>query len=352
MEIVLFSIGVFVIIATAAPFIPSDEWWIRGFDFPRLQIICLAIFPLLGIPVIINSFSLFPVILWGLVVVSVLYQFYMIFPYTPIAQKKVQSSQKRTKHSEISLLSANVLMDNRNATKLREVINNHKPDIILALETDDWWVKQLEELKESYPHIVSQPQDNRYGMMLYSRFELIDPEIKFLVKDDIPSIHFHVKLGEGTEIEIHCLHPRPPFPTGSDTSSERDAELLIVGKEIKDRDIPTIVMGDMNDVAWSKTNYLFQDVSGLLDPRVGRGFFNSFHAKYPFFRFPLDHFFHSNHFLLNDFKILNYFGSDHFPVYIELSYEPDAKYRQEEKEADESEEEEADEKIEKETSRN
>jgi endonuclease/exonuclease/phosphatase (EEP) superfamily protein YafD len=128
---------------------------------------------------------------------------------------------------------------------------------------------------------------------------------------------------------------------------ERDAELLIVGKEVKGKKDPIIVLGDLNDVAWSRTNNLFQDISGLLDPRIGRGFYHTFHAKYPFIRFPLDHFFHSNHFRLVDLRRLAYFGSDHFPVFIELSYEPDASVEQEELQADHSEQQEAAEKIEK-----
>ncbi len=169
--------------------------------------------------------------------------------------------------------------------------------------------------------------------------------MKFLIQDDIPSIFSRVELQSGDGVELRCLHPRPPWPTEIDKSTERDAELLVVGKKIKDLRAPTVVMGDLNDVAWSRTNYMFQDISGLLDPRVGRGFYNTFHAKIPFIRFPLDHFFHSKHFRLIDFRRLDYFGSDHFPVYIELSFEPDASLVQKELQADESEEKEADEKI-------
>jgi endonuclease/exonuclease/phosphatase (EEP) superfamily protein YafD len=118
-----------------------------------------------------------------------------------------------------------------------------------------------------------------------------------------------------------------------------------VGKEVKSKEAPVIVMGDLNDVAWSHTSYLFRNISGLLDPRVGRGFYNTFHANYPFIRFPLDHFFHSNDFRLLDLQRLPYCGSDHFPIYIDLSYEPSAERQQPKLEATPDEHEEATEKI-------
>src|SRR5690606_11374689 len=86
------------------------------------------------------------------------------------------------------------------------------------------------------------------------------------------------------------------------------------------RDELTIVMGDLNDVAWSKTTRLFQKISGLLDPRKGRMFLSTFHASIPFMRFPLDHVFISKHFKLVELKKLPHIGSDHFPVLVRVSY--------------------------------
>ena len=77
-------------------------------------------------------------------------------------------------------------------------------------------------------------------------------------------------------------------------------------------------------MAWSRTTRLFQKVSRLVDPRKGRGFYSTFHARWPGFRYPLDHVFHSDDFRLVSMGRLGNVGSDHFPVYVHLSHEPEA----------------------------
>jgi hypothetical protein len=110
-------------------------------------------------------------------------------------------------------------------------------------------------------------------MVLYSKLPLIDPEIRFLLKKDIPSIRTQIALPSGQYIWFYGIHSRPPSPTEAETTTRRDAELLIVGREAQQIKQPVIVAGDLNDVAWSYTTTLFQKMSGLLDPRIGRGFY-------------------------------------------------------------------------------
>ncbi len=49
-------------------------------------------------------------------------------------------------------------------------------------------------IEGDYPHRVNVQLENLYGMHLYSRLALQNTEVKYLLKDDIPSIHTEVVL--------------------------------------------------------------------------------------------------------------------------------------------------------------
>jgi endonuclease/exonuclease/phosphatase (EEP) superfamily protein YafD len=344
--VLLTTAELIAIAATLLPFSRSSRWWIRFFDFPRAQIALIGVVALAVDLTLSTEAGATAQLIRLALAICILYQVYEIRPYTIFAGKEVQPAKNPRPESTVALLIANVKMENRNSTQLREIVAQADPDIIMIVEADAWWASELACFAESHRCNVRRPQENHYGMLLYSRLEMVYSEVRFLIQDDIPSIRAGIRLPEGTEVEIHCLHPRPPVPQETAQSTERDAELIVVGKESKGKQLPIIVMGDLNDVAWSRTNYLFQRISGLLDPRIGRGFYNSFHAGYFFLRFPLDHFFHSTQFRLIELRRLAYFGSDHFPMLIRLSYEPQAERQQEEPRADASDKAEAEEKLE------
>lgn len=300
--------------------IPRDEWWFRVADFPRLQILAIGIGAFVGFLSMQTEWALHSKFLFVGVIAAVAFQLKMILPYTPIWKKQVQQVRQGQLNTaqQLSVLVANVLTPNNKYHLLLQHIHDLQPDIILTLESDQIWQNALEPIEQTYPYRVAVPLDNLYGMHLYSRLALIEPEIKFILSDEIPSIHASVKLRSGIHVQLYCLHPKPPSPTEAKDSTLRDAELLMVGDRIKDLDQSCIVMGDLNDVAWSRTTRLFQRISGLLDPRVGRYFMNTFHADYRFLRWSLDHIFHSTDFGLVEMKRLSHIGSDHFPIYVVL----------------------------------
>ena len=113
-----------------------------------------------------------------------------------------------------------------------------------------------------------------------------------------------------------------------------------MAKEVKEIKSPVIVVGDFNNVAWARSSVLFRKTSELIDPRIGRGFVATFHAKYWFLRFPIDLFFHSTNIFIEDFRTLRNIGSDHLPLYCSFFIkEKEEKRQKEELESLEHEEE-------------
>lgn len=345
MKAVLLTLGVLLIAVTVLSEIRVENWWIRIWDFPRHQVAVLAVVVAFGLAWT-GGWSVWTVgVLVGLCA-SAGYQAWRTFSHIPfVAQPEVKDADPTIDSVGLSILTANVLQPNRRAEEFISVVKEYDPDVLLALETDEWWAEQLRELESEYSYGVRYPLDTTYGMILYSRLELVQPQVRFLLEDDIPSIRTYVKLPNDVYVWLHAVHPDPPNPRYATDTVERDAELLIVGREAKEQDHPAIVLGDFNDVAWSHTTRLFRRISGLIDPRVGRGFYNTFHADWPLFRWPMDHIYHSTHFRLGRLDRGPYFGSDHFPMYARLELDPDAELEQTEPTAAPEDEEETAEKI-------
>ena len=80
---------------------------------------------------------------------------------------------------------SNVLTPNNNTQALVDLVQQKRPDVLITLESDQKWQDALTVIEPDYPYTVKVPLDNLYGMHLYSKFELIDPEIKYLLIDDI-----------------------------------------------------------------------------------------------------------------------------------------------------------------------
>ena len=320
MQIFLVILSAYVVAATLLPLIRTGKWWIRAFDFLRVQTIFIGVGTLVGFVWAYNG-QVLQLILILLVSSCVAYYAYRLYPYTLLSPRQVLPATTTDPARRLCVLVSNIQMDNQQVEPLLALIRETNPDVIFLLEPNAWWSEQLHSLDQAYPHAVKQPQDNFYGMIVYSRLPLAQTSVQFLVEDHIPSIYAQAALNSGDVIDLYCLHPEPPVPN-IDTE-ERDAELLIVGKQIHQAGRPCIVGGDLNDVAGSPTNRLFQNISGLLDPRIGRGLYNTHPTYVPFFRAPVDHVFHSAEFRLVRLKRLPKIGSDHFPISIELSYEPE-----------------------------
>lgn len=321
--------------ATAVPMLRVDQRFVRSLDFPRPQIALLGLAALAGLPPRHRAAR------WA-AAAAVAWQAWRILPFTPLAPR--QSRPPERSRTGLRILTSNVEMENRNSAAFLRRVEEYDPDVVAVLEADAWWESRLRVLEQGRPHVLRQPQDNYYGMLFYSRLPVREGGVRFRVAPDIPSIRVELELPGGETMDLYVVHPEPP--PFNDTG-ERDAELMLVAREIRDRRRPAVLVGDLNDVAWSDVNRAFQKVSGMLDPRVGRGFYNTFSARSRLLRFPIDHAFHSRDFRLRDLQVLEGIGSDHFPVLLDLSYEPEVREEQRRPRDDAASEALADERIEK-----
>ena len=70
----------------------------------------------------------------------------------------------------IALLTTNVFQKSRDADAFLKIIGEANPDLVLAVETDEWWCTRLSEgLRARYPHSLIYPLSNGYGLAVFSR---------------------------------------------------------------------------------------------------------------------------------------------------------------------------------------
>lgn len=311
-----------MLLLTVIPLSRNKVWWVRALDFPRLQLFAMTAV-LLAVDLVVafdGGWAAWPVPV--VAAACLLYHAWWITPYTRWFPLEVNAAAAAGGGEPLRVLVSNVLMSNRNAQALLKLVATHRPHVLVTLESDGWWQAQLDTLKADYPFTLQCPLDNRYGMHVYARLPLEEGRVEFLVQDDVPSMQAGIRMPSGQVVQAHFLHPAPPSPTENDASTQRDAELMTVARRAAGAAVPVIVTGDLNDVAWSRTTRQFRKLSHLLDPRVGRGMFNTFHAGHWFLRWPLDHIFHSDHFTLRHIRRLPSIGSDHFPLLTELLLTP------------------------------
>ncbi|MCX7566689.1 endonuclease/exonuclease/phosphatase family protein [Sulfitobacter sp. F26169L] len=316
LEWLVYGFAAFLVVLTLLPLSKLRFGIVRGPAFFRLQMFWIAL-ALAVVALMLPNGVYVAMVLAATAIVQAIY----IAKFTPIWVRQsldVDEALRADDRRHISLLAANVKKSNRDYDALVSLVRDQLPDIVMAIEVDDDWISALvKELEGDYAHWVKVPKDTGYGICVMSRLELSDTTVREIVTEGVPSIRTAVTLRSGAKVRLYVVHPEPPV-IDHDTKG-RDSEIAHVGLEAAQDPLPAIVTGDLNDVAWSTTTRSFQRLSGLLDPRVGRGFYNTFNAFHWWARWPLDHLFHDPQFRLLGISRLEKIGSDHFPMLFKLA---------------------------------
>lgn len=303
-------LSILFIVLSVLPFFKNQHWIFRVPEFLKIQLFFFQIIASVGLFVFSEKNIWFWVILL-IQVVFIIYHGYLFTRFTKFYKKENRDTKGL---KEIKVISANIYQFNQEFEKFKNLIRKEKPDVFVTIESNKDWELAMREMEVDYPYTEKITLENTYGMHLYANIPFHKITTHYFVADDIPSIEAHFKTEKGEDFVVFCAHPPPPSPTEEETSKERDGDLMCIAKRTKEIDKPIIVVGDFNTVAWSRISELFRKNSGLIDGRNGRGILASYHAKYWFFRAPLDLVFHSPTVFLKDLSVLEAVGSDHFPI--------------------------------------
>ncbi len=323
------ALAALLVVGTLIPLLPVGAWLVRGWDFPRVHIAvgCALLIVLLLVLGAARGWKPDITIAIALLALAGAWQARRIAPYTPLWPTHVPSASA----PGVRLLVVNLDVRNDRHGAVARMIERERPDVLLLIEMDQAWAAALSGVRADFGGHAEDIREDGLGLALWSKHELDNPEIRELVSEKRPSIHTTIRLDDGRRARFVALHPTPPgLPRDHDGDDQdgrydsriRDAELLLVADEIAEQsDEAWVVAGDFNDVAWSHTTRLFQRISGLRDPRIGRGLFNTYHAGYTLLRYPVDHVFVSPGFAVAGMRRVEVPGSDHFAILAELSLE-------------------------------
>lgn len=109
---------------TLLPLWQSPLWWVRGLEFPRLQILGLQALTLIG-TLWHGNFVL------GLALIAaMLMQAWHIWPFNPLAAKEMHRAASGGAAHDVRCLAMNVLMENTNHAAVLAEIARTDPDVL------------------------------------------------------------------------------------------------------------------------------------------------------------------------------------------------------------------------------
>ena len=219
----------------------------------------------------------------------------------------------------IKLALFNVLTKNNKYNQLKLMINEQNPDIIILQEVDDVWLENIRELKKDYPYFLEYPRLDNFGIALYSKFPIINSKIETWTDYEVPVITAEIK-SNGNILKIYGVHTLPP--TGNEYFRVRNEMLSKINEIFSDSKHPLIIAGDLNTSVYSISYKKYIKSSNLKDAQILaktlKGTWNAKH--FPFMRISLEHVLVSPEIKVQSFDIGKNFGSDHLPVFVDLSF--------------------------------
>ena len=218
--------------------------------------------------------------------------------------------------ASLTLLHANILVDNDDVSPLLASIEREQPDVIFVQELSRRHLPLLETLATTYPHSITEPRDHPFGLGAWSKHPFLAADVIATPPRENPSLRIVVDY-DGDPVTIFSTHPVPPV--GAGFYYERNTQLAYVADLVRATRGSTIVIGDLNITPWATHYREFEAVSGLVNAQRGHGIKPSWPLFLPIAMIPIDHALVSGDLVANEVRTLGSVGSDHLPLLVRIS---------------------------------
>lgn len=221
----------------------------------------------------------------------------------------------------LRLMSANLLMVNRDTEGIPAEILAARPDVLFVQELTPEWLDALSrpELLALLPHrlVEPHPPSDSFGIGILSRLPLVDPALQDL--EGVPLATATVSL-QGTPVRLYNIHTLPPRTVSYYPIWRR--QLTRLAALIDAESGAVIVGGDLNvtqHAAWYRQ--LVKGSVRAAHEQCGRGLATTWpNGLFPVPSIRLDHLFLSLDLLCVSVTEGAGRGSDHRPLLLELAF--------------------------------
>lgn len=217
--------------------------------------------------------------------------------------------------SRFRLLALNVHAESDAFSAVRGYLRDADADIVLLIEFNRKWAKNLRDLEQRYPYRQVVTPGSSVG--LFSRVPLRNVRVEHVCRDRDNTLIAELVLGE-RRCTLVAVHPVSPHTAELLTLRNRQLEAL--AELVRGIGGPCVLVGDLNVTPWSPFFRDFVERSGLHDSRRGFGIHSTWPDPLPaFLRIPIDHCLHSPDMRVVRRRVGPPVGSDHRPIVLELS---------------------------------
>lgn len=229
----------------------------------------------------------------------------------------------------LSVLQLNVYAANTKHQAVADLVTQLKPDIVCLDEVSFEWEKAMTEklAPAGYTNKIARPRADTFGIAIYSRLPLIEPQIIESKNNNnqtnhfpVPAIFAKVACG-GENVSIIAAHPLPPMDEATFALRNEEFAAINAARDTTVRD-PFVLVGDLNCTPWSYYFHKLMLRSKVKNTALGFGLQPTWPTYMLGFRIPIDHVLASEQFIATNYQVLSNCGSDHYPVFVQLALKP------------------------------